>query len=709
MGVLRGVSVSLVLFFFFSVTVFAQLEITEIMYAPEVKVNGIAFEYVEIFIGNYTNLSGYLVADEAAYAGKKSNLTELQPHSSGYALLVEQGFNLTGIPASIYSVAKIGRGLNDGGDSVFLFFPNGMLITAVNFTRLEKTSNGNSLQLINGTWQAASPTPGLRNEVQAPLEPTPSTENIVLSPHLSSPLYLGVLYDDLFHIEIAKENCSEKDNVTVAYTIHDETGNLLKNATFTREKIGCSTGANTGSFTPTTPGTIAILGRIIESTVPEDTLEDNAINFSLSVVDPATISCDSSLSVVLNETLFHADGEKITFTPKPTNTTFPFRIEYWIEDLFGTVIKSRVNTTNANQKSWTAQSNEDDRVYLLKAQLYPSCLDESIIDNAVEKLLIVRKDAGSLSLTSPGSSETPSIITINEITPSNPRFGDMLQVKLDVVKGSTSKYAVALWAESKGRRISAETKMHLREENTEYSLALPVQLNSRCADEQDATLIVEGLGVRTEKAFTIAGADEDACAEEEEEDAADASDSHENGAGNLEQQEFAFRLLALPATVPSGSIFPVSVFLQGDDEEHDYAVWAYLYRGSRCYSCADGKLPREQLLQEGTLDAFAEKILAFELPIDAGLAEGEYKLKVKLLKDDLKTPQEITETIHIAESADAPQPAEKSTFSPAIARTAPAESPGVVVYESNTAKAKSFTPFVLFTAMGLLVLVLLRG
>ncbi|MBI1968422.1 hypothetical protein HYS49_00785, partial [Candidatus Woesearchaeota archaeon] len=428
---MRGLAFFLLFVTIFAASVLADIEITEIVYRPSDK------EYVEVFTGSYQNLSGFLLADLALRNKTKDNLTEFQVRQSAYALIIADGFNFTGfnatpISSSIYTVKSgIGAGLNDGGDSVFFFFPNGSLAAEMNYTNtIGANGDGNSLQLLNGTWKAAPPTPGLPNKA-IPEEPTPpaaSTENIVLSPQLFSPLYLGVLYDGLFHIAISPKNCSEKDNVTVAYTIHDEVGNLLKDATFTKG-IGCSTGANTGSFTPTAPGNLLIFGRVVESTVSEDNPADNSINFSLSVLDPATLSCDIGLSIVLNETLFHADGEKITFTPKPTNSTFPFRIEYWIEDLFGKIVKAKVTTTNANQKSWTAQSPEQDRVYFLKAQLSPTCQDANTSDNAAEKMLIVFQN--SLTPLSGTSSEKSSSITINEITPSEPRFGDLLQIKLD--------------------------------------------------------------------------------------------------------------------------------------------------------------------------------------------------------------------------------------------------------------------------------------
>jgi len=721
MGGLREFLLWVVLFTFslaiFSAESYAQEEaveitITEIMYDP---VNSSEKEYVEVFTGDYNNLSGYLIADETARSGKKGNLTELHAHASGYALIVENGSTLTGVQASFYSVAKIGRGLNnDDGDTVFLFFPNGTLLTALNYTNLSAAKQGNSLQLINGTWKAAPPTPGLPNQAPtsgepAPPEDVPAAENIILSPYLTSQIYLNVSYDDLFRIEIAPKACNETDYVTVAYAIREETGKLLKNATFTKA-VGCSTRSNTGSFIPLAPGNVMIWGTIVESTILEDNPTDNTINFSVSIVDPATLPCDVGFSITMNETLFYAEGEKIYFIPKPTNTTFPFRIDYWIEDLFGKIVKAKVTTTNTNQKSWTAQSPEQDRVYFLKAQLYPMCQDTNASDNTAEKMLIVLQD--SLALTSDASAEKPSSITITEITPAEPRFGDLLQVKLDITKGTTSKYAVTLWAESKGRKISAETKIHLREEDTEYALLLPVQLFPKCTEgPQDATLVVEGLDIHAEKHFTVDEEDGTFCSAEDSANN-DATGQQETSADS--STDFSFSVLGLPASPAAGELLPVSVFLQGDAEPHDYEVWSYLYRGSKCYSCREGTIPREELLQAGILEPFEEKTLVFQLPVDKGMGDGDYNLKVKLRKDNQKTLKELTETISI-EAAQTGEKEEKtagssvqSSFTGNSVRAISPDGPGMVVYESNTAKAQALTPIVLLVTIGLLALVLLR-
>ncbi|MDP3640580.1 MAG: hypothetical protein Q8R53_05285 [Nanoarchaeota archaeon] len=707
---LRRFAIFLLFVTIFAASVLADFEITEIVYRPSDK------EYVEVFTGSYQNLSGFLLADLALRNKTKDNLTEFQVRQSAYALIIADGFNFTGFNAtpfssSIYTVkAGIGAGLNDGGDSVFLFFPNESLAAEMNYMNsIGANGDGNSLQLINGTWRAAPPTPGLQN--QAPKEvppPPPPAENIVLSRQVSDLLYTNVSYTNLFHIEIEQKSCSEKDNVTIAYTIRDAEGALAKNTTFTKE-VGCNTGAATGSFTPPSAGNFTLCGEVVESTVPEENFADNALCFSLAVLDPATISCDVGLTLAIENNLFFDEGESIRFTPL-SNTTFPFRIEYWIEDLFGRVVKPKVTTTNSNQKSWTAQSPEQDRVYFLKAQLYPACRDQNLSDNAAEKMLIVLQD--SLSLTNEASADKPSSITITEITPAEPRFGDLLQVKLDITKGTTSKYAVSLWAESKGRKISAETKIHLREEDTGYSLTLPVQLLPKCtSDPQDATLVIEGLGVRAEKLFTVDEEDGTFCSEE---DSASNAAIEERGTSADSSPDFSFRLLDLPPSPTAGELLPISIFLQGDAEPHAYEAWSYLYRGSKCYSCRDNTVSREQLLQSGTLEPFEEKILVFQLPVDKEMEDGDYSLKVKLRKDAQKTVKELTETVRIEASL----PLEKgntnagesatSSFTGNSFQEISSDSSGVIVYESNTAKAQALTPIVLLVTIGLLALVLLR-
>ena len=79
-----------------------------------------------------------------------------------------------------------------------------------------------------------------------------------------------------------------------------------------------------------------------------------------------------------------------------------------------------------------------------------------------------------------------------------------------------------------------------------------------------------------------------------------------------------------------------------NDVEHDFSIWSYVYRGSKVYSDS-----RDANKINFTL--FPEQSIIIEL-IDIVHAEpGEYKLKIKLNKDNQKTNKEIKWDIEIIE------------------------------------------------------------
>src|SRR3989344_2156976 len=138
-----------------------SLRINEIMYNPNGSDNN--KEYIEIYSDNYLNLSGFIIAD--GYSN--DTLAEIKFFDSDYSLIVEEGFNHININASIYSVgATIGNNLNNDGDNLILFYPNGSIADAVNYS--DNASEGYSLEWFNGSWYQSfvfNGTPGSENSV----------------------------------------------------------------------------------------------------------------------------------------------------------------------------------------------------------------------------------------------------------------------------------------------------------------------------------------------------------------------------------------------------------------------------------------------------------------------------------------------------------------------------------------------------------------
>ena len=115
---------------------------------------------------------------------------------------------------------------------------------------------------------------------------------------------------------------------------------------------------------------------------------------------------------------------------------------------------------------------------------------------------------------------------------------------------------------------------------------------------------------------------------------------------------FYYEIMEIPEFIYSNEGFLVKVKLENYDEEgHDIKIWSYVYRGSKVYSES-----REANIQEFVLKPNSSIVV--ELENRAQAEPGEYKLKVKINKDNQKTDKELTENISIADKqtiSDLPQ------------------------------------------------------
>ena len=98
----------------------------------------------------------------------------------------------------------------------------------------------------------------------------------------------------------------------------------------------------------------------------------------------------------------------------------------------------------------------------------------------------------------------------------------------------------------------------------------------------------------------------------------------------------------LPKKINVGEDVILKIIIKNnDDEEHEFDVLSYIYRGSKCYSES-----REHNLKTIKIDAFDSEIVELEDNIKEA-EDGEYSIKVKVKQDNLKTEKEIKDEIEI--------------------------------------------------------------
>jgi len=328
-------------------------------------------------------------------------------------------------------------------------------------------------------------------------------------------------YDKFFKISYLNHTKGEKEQIFVkVYYNISKNNSLLKEELF-NVTVNSYTRANTGNYYFNETGDYEVCGEIISSGINDSNFKNNKACKNFSVISTYNISCNISL-IIETEKLIYENGEKVSFKNKLNNDSFKYKIEYWIEDLFGNVYKKTYTTENLNKKSYTPKIDSNVEVLKIIANItYLACNDTNKSDNYFEKLFIVKND-------------------------------------------------------------------EYKKEKTECPI---------CEEEKEVT--------------------------------------RKKGKTELEFTE-------LPNKITVEKDFIIRVLIENnDDTEHEYNIYSYVYRGSKCYSES-----RENNIKTIRIDKFDSKEIELKDNIKEA-EDGEYKIKVKLKQDNLKTEKEIKEYIEL--------------------------------------------------------------
>src|SRR3989338_5653302 len=372
--------------FFLLFELVSGIEITEIFYDAPGNDNNM--EFIEIYLGNTSkeyesepiNLSGYVIGD------LESNDTlallyfdpSLNRSLSAYALLVEEEFNYTGLNCAVYSAGKtIGNNLDNTGDSLKLYDIEGRLTAWTQYTNNFGAGNGKSIEVYNNSWMESlvdGGTPCLKNSLEHQNEPENNTKSIDENKSveklfgveilLDDTLYTNVEYSPLFKVRNLNYSKGEEEiNVTLEYTIIFNDTIFQESILITNLKSYKTSGL--GAFFFNISGEYLVCGKIIEN-------DDQGICKNITVIDSSSVTCDININSFTSNVSYHP-GDKIFLFNTINNESFPFIIEYWIEDAYGDIVKKKSTTENTDKKTWTIPDEEGVHVYFLKSELHISC------------------------------------------------------------------------------------------------------------------------------------------------------------------------------------------------------------------------------------------------------------------------------------------------------------------------------------------------
>ncbi len=420
-------------------------------------------------------------------------------------------------------------------------------------------------------------------------------------------------------------------------------------------------------------------------------------DWGLGMEMPRAILTPEEFNFNLTLTRFQGFEENITVTGR-------------IETIDGELVQeyrpwSNERIINDQKKRYSPNLREG--LYQVSFALGPlTCPESDPSDNTLDRLVAINPDYR----------RSASSLTVKEIDFVGRRgkaeWGEHIMVELQAYKGNTTKKVIEAWVEFNGKTASGRSTLRLEDRYQAYSLSIPVQLH--CSNKEGtAKLIVEGLDLREEEPFAVEGADEEECRKIlalEETGGTDAA------APGKKKGAIVLSLSEAPAAAAPGEAFRLQVTGEGDGSR--YKVWSYVYRGNKCYSCS-GK-ERDANAQEPILQE-EPTMIDFLLQLDKDVKEGEYKLKVKWLKEGQKTEKELTvpiivqlldeqgstleQTTGLFAAAGKGVPSGADTNMPNFASSLPyalrEKDGGFIAYQSNTEKAKTLIPLFMAIAFAL--------
>jgi hypothetical protein len=405
------------------------VSINEVMYNPIGDDNN--REYIEVLLDHPQSLENWTIAD----SGSNDTLVPLRLTGSLYALIVEEGFNVTRDDVSYYSAGPtIGNNLNNGQEAITLYDKSRTVVDSMQYDGTLGNSNDHSIEFC-GSWVESAViggTPGWQNSACIPEE-----------------------------VPINETNGSEEPGDG---GIVNETTEPSDNSTEPSNQTYPEDGQDP-----------------IPDTDPDNSTTEGQMNETDGVTNDTQSPCSQDISISLGKQIVNI-GESVVYTVQLSDETQPFSLEYWIEDLSGHEAKSPYTTTNCNERSWTPKSGG---VYLIKARLMETACESSV--NYTEAILVVND-----TVSEPEPESDLEIISAQE----SGTFGKPLAVELSVYRGDTEKYSIELYLEdSYGKRVSETMKLQALEKYTSYDLVVPISTSQGDFANSTYTIVVEGLGL----------------------------------------------------------------------------------------------------------------------------------------------------------------------------------------------------------------------
>ncbi len=596
-----------------SVYVKAEIRINEIMFIPEDEKEWIELYYEGegLFSVAGLKITDNMQTDEVDCCPSQLNCSKLVSNNT-FFLILDQGATFNISENSVFFCVDdnfIGNGLGNTGDKLVLHTEN---TTYLDFFYNFSIKKGNTFSFFEEGWLESTPTPWGKNIKSEETEV--SGVDLGLFFNHKENLYTKTKYDTFF--KIINHNYptyNEKINAVFNFNItyfnnnsNNDSNNvsfLFINDTTIDVSFNYYTTKTTENMFFDLSGEYIVCGEVFFE--PDKNITNNKLCVLAEVLDIDTIPCNVSLSIQIPKTIYE-EGEKIEYSFALSNTSFPFEIEYWIEDLYGESIKSKTKTTNINKKIFSP--NQNNNIFFIKAEVSNlSCNNSN--KNIFSDYLIIYKT----------KREIESKIDIKEISYS--AKNSLGKAKLSIYKGNTTKKPISLYNESEGKKQSETSTIYLEENYQETEFFLPISFV--CESNKNYFIVVEGLGIKTKKEIVVEGE----CGNKEKQTTSIPYDKKQ------------YSLLDYTTNLSnSDTVFSILEIFNSDNIQHSYSLSSHLYKGNKKYS--------EEEKTEVQIGPVSSKIILINNKL-IFFDQNNISLKIKIQREDRKTPYEITETVYV--------------------------------------------------------------
>ncbi len=590
----------------------ASLSINEIMYDPPYDDN--YNEWVEIYnpsiesvsFENWTLcgvriLQGYVnFADNITY---QNDSFEIPP--GNFAVLTDNrtqaydNYNISGIAFHRNSSSLCSGALSSNKTIV-------LANSSYNFSITINSSLGglhnSSLCYFNETWQNCIPTPGYENIVKVVNDISPNVTVVSITNATTG--------NSTFLLDISSDNCSFQSKLS--YNMTNETwgsSDVIDNA-------------SCGQIVPFTfdnAGNLTLCWNFLNMSECNNIEIFDAVEIEPQPNPPeqCTIQIQIESLSFLNAS---QSSEYYINISADTCENKDVLIEYWIEDLYGHVVKDSTITnqsitcSRSIKRSWTPDNKAG--AYIIFARIVNSSCDS----NQAEKLVAIK-----------GESRNDSSISIADYD-SSASFGGVLDVELEIYRNDTDKYAIDIWTES-NKKSSYVATIHALDKFSYYRMKVPLQIKMNCDGDIDSgnnVLHVSGLGLDIQKTVSIQGYSIQCPS------ISSGSSSSSSSSGSSSSSSSASLVAAKapaidvnfssPEQAEEGSMLAINVSLSSSFAiQKNVSVYSYIFKGSALASVG-GWVPNDvnfvlRPLSNGTIE--------INNTIKTDAAEGIYFLRVR--------------------------------------------------------------------------------